>query len=150
MTAFSQTIFSDAFSWMKSFVFWLIFYWSLFLRLQLTIAQYWFSWWLGAEKATSHYLNHCCPHSLTHICGTRGEWVTRITEAHIYAWGRCAIVGTNDDLSPVWCQAIMWTNDCFSLIGSLGTNWNFLKMSAKWWPFCVRIYVLYYSCNSHM
>ena len=37
MAAFSQTIFSDAFSWMKSFVFWLKFPWCLFLRVQLTI-----------------------------------------------------------------------------------------------------------------
>ena len=32
-----QTIFSYVFSWMKSFVFWLNFHWSLFLRVQLTI-----------------------------------------------------------------------------------------------------------------
>ena len=29
MSAVSQTIFSDAFSWMKSLVFWLKFHWSL-------------------------------------------------------------------------------------------------------------------------
>ena len=33
---------SNAFSWMKSFVFWLNFHWSLFLRVQLTITQHWF------------------------------------------------------------------------------------------------------------
>ena len=42
MTAISQTILSDAFSWMKSFVFWFKFRWSLFLRVQLTISQQWF------------------------------------------------------------------------------------------------------------
>ena len=42
MAAISQTIFSDAFSWMKNFVFWIKFHWSLFLRVQLTIAQHWF------------------------------------------------------------------------------------------------------------
>ena len=36
---FSQTIFSDAFSWM---IFWLRFHLSLFLRVQLTITQHWF------------------------------------------------------------------------------------------------------------
>ena len=36
MAAILQTIFSVAFSWMKSFVFWLKFHWSLFLRVQLT------------------------------------------------------------------------------------------------------------------
>ena len=38
----SQTIFSDAFLWMKSFVFGLKFHWSLFLRVQLTIWHLWF------------------------------------------------------------------------------------------------------------
>ena len=30
---------------------------------------------LGAEQATSHYLNQCWPSSLTHICVTGGRWV---------------------------------------------------------------------------
>ena len=34
------------------------FHWSLLLRVQLTIFQHWFRWWLGANQATSHYLNH--------------------------------------------------------------------------------------------
>ena len=49
MTAISQTIFSDAFSWTKSFIFWLNFYSSVFLRVQLTITHHWLRWWLGAE-----------------------------------------------------------------------------------------------------
>ena len=40
--AISQTIFSDAFSWMKSFVFCLKFHQCLFLGAQWTIAQHWF------------------------------------------------------------------------------------------------------------
>ena len=42
MAAFLQTIFSNAFLWMKSFVFWLKFHWILFLRVQLIISQHWF------------------------------------------------------------------------------------------------------------
>ena len=42
MAAISQRIFSDAFLWMKSFVFWLKFHWSFFLRVQLTIFLHWF------------------------------------------------------------------------------------------------------------
>ena len=41
MAAIPQPIFSDAFSWMKSFMFWLKFHWSL-LRVQLTATQHWF------------------------------------------------------------------------------------------------------------
>ena len=42
ISAISQTTFSNAFSWTKSFVFWSEFHWSLFLRVQLTIFQHWF------------------------------------------------------------------------------------------------------------
>ena len=42
MDAISQTIFSNAFSWMKIFVFWLKFHGSLFPRVQLSIFHYWF------------------------------------------------------------------------------------------------------------
>ena len=42
MAAVLQTIFSDAFLWMRNFLFWLKFHWSLFLRVQLTIIQHWF------------------------------------------------------------------------------------------------------------
>ena len=33
-------------------------------------------YWLGAEEATSHHLSQCWPSSLTHICGTRGRWMS--------------------------------------------------------------------------
>ena len=52
-----QTTFSNAFSWMKIYEFRLRFHWNLFLRVQLTIFQHWFRWWLGADQAASHYLN---------------------------------------------------------------------------------------------
>ena len=42
MDAIPQTIFSNAFSWMKMYKFRLKFHWSLFPRVQLTIFQHWF------------------------------------------------------------------------------------------------------------
>ena len=42
MTAISKTTFPKAFSWMKFDDFRLIFHWSLFLRLELTIFLHWF------------------------------------------------------------------------------------------------------------
>ena len=48
MAAISQTIFSDAFSWIQSFIFWLIFHGSVFLCIQLTMTQQWFTQWHGA------------------------------------------------------------------------------------------------------
>ena len=41
MAATSQTIYSDASSWTKRFVFWLKFHWTLFLVFQFTIIIYW-------------------------------------------------------------------------------------------------------------
>ena len=57
MAAISQTIFCAAFSWMKSFVFWLNVHWSLFLNVQSTITQHWLRSWLGVEEASSHFQN---------------------------------------------------------------------------------------------
>ena len=41
------------------------FHWNLFLRVQLTIFQYWLRWWLGAFQVTSYYLNQWL---LVHRC----------------------------------------------------------------------------------
>ena len=57
MDAISQTTFSNAFSWMKMCEYRLKFHWRLFPRVQLTISQHWFRQWLGADRATSHYLD---------------------------------------------------------------------------------------------
>ena len=42
MDAISQTTFSNPFSWMKMYEFWLRFHWSSFPRVQLTKIQHWF------------------------------------------------------------------------------------------------------------
>ena len=42
MDAISQMTFSNIFLWMKGFVFWMIFHWSMFLRIKLTVFQHWF------------------------------------------------------------------------------------------------------------
>ena len=57
MTNISRMTFSNAFCWMKMYEFWLRFHCSLFIRVQLTIFQNWFRYWLGTDQATSHYLN---------------------------------------------------------------------------------------------
>ena len=58
MAANSLTTFSNEFSWMKIYEFLdQNFHWGLFPRVQLTICQHWFRWWLGADKVTNHYLD---------------------------------------------------------------------------------------------
>ena len=73
MVAISQTTFSNAFSWMKMFEFQLIFHWSLFPRVQLTIFQHSSENGLALNRPqaiiwTNADLIHW------HICDTRGRW----------------------------------------------------------------------------
>ena len=57
MAAIFQMTITNAFSWMKMHTFRLRFHWSLFPRVQLTIFQHWFRWWVGSNQETRHYLN---------------------------------------------------------------------------------------------
>ena len=52
-----QATFSNAFSLMKMYKFRIKFHLTLYLKVQLTIFQNCFRYWLGAGQATSHYLN---------------------------------------------------------------------------------------------
>ena len=42
--AILQMVVSNAFSWLKGFVFWSKFHWNLFPRVQLVIGMRWFRW----------------------------------------------------------------------------------------------------------
>ena len=57
IAAILQKTLSNAFSRMNMLEFRLQFRWSSFLRVQSTIFQHWVRKWLGADQATSHYLN---------------------------------------------------------------------------------------------
>ena len=85
------------------------------------------------------------------MCLTHWGWVTHICVSEL------TIIGSDNGLSPGWCQAIIWTNDGTLLMEHLGTNFSeifigihafsFKKMhlkmsSAKWWPFCLGLNVL--------
>ena len=76
---FWQRTLSIAFSWMKKIEFRFKLHWNMFPGIQLTISQHGFRRWLGAEQATSHYLDQWSPSLLTHICGTRGRWDKRMS-----------------------------------------------------------------------
>ena len=55
--AIFQTTFSNGFSWMELYDFRLKFHGISFLEFELTLFQHWFRLCLGADQATSHYLN---------------------------------------------------------------------------------------------
>ena len=56
------TTYWKIFPWKKM----LIFHWTFFPHVQLTISQHWLRWWLGAVEAPSHHLNHWCIYYLLH------------------------------------------------------------------------------------
>ena len=87
-----------------------------------------------------------------------GRWTSDISyelieaEWRIYASLNWVIIGSDNGLSPVRCQAIIWTNAGILLIGPLGTSccelligiqtFSFKKLnlktsSAKWRLFCL-------------
>ena len=98
------------------------------------------------RQATSHYLNQCWPRSPTPYGVTRPQ-------CRIYASVDRVSIGSDNGLSPIWCQAIIWINAGILSIGPLGTNFNaillkvqnfaFRKMhlkisSVEWRPFFSR------------
>ena len=48
------------------------------LRVQITTFQHWFREWLGADQASSHYVNQWWPRLSAHICVTRPQWVKNV------------------------------------------------------------------------
>ena len=103
MAAIFQTTFSNGFSWMKIYEFWLTFHWSLFLGLQLTIFHHWFRKWLGADQATSHDLNQWW-------LDYRRIYVSLGLNELIYFWcnwklfGQAIITMTNQHTWSGWCH----------------------------------------------
>ena len=71
-----QTTFSDV-SQRKTFEIRIKFHWNMFVRVSLTICRHWYKWWLGAEQATSHYLNQWWPTLLLCFCITRSQCFDR-------------------------------------------------------------------------
>ena len=101
-----------------------------------------------------------------HECGllTKKNGSRNMEISYIVSLGNCdfffklTIIGSDNGLSPARRQAIIWTNDGILLIGPLRTNVSeilieiytflFKKMrlklsSAKWWPFCLGLSVLF-------
>ena len=165
MAAIFQTIFSNVFSCIKMFEFRLEFHQSLFLMFQMTINHHWFRKWLGADQATSHYLNQWW---LIYWCLTWPQCVNLLRsedDCILTHWGpvthicvsKLTTTGSDNGLLPGRHQAIIWINAGILSIGPLGTNFSeiliaietfsFKKMhlkisSVKWLPFCLGLNVL--------
>ena len=89
------------------------------------------------------------------ITNVRYEWTHWDQVMHICI-SKLTSIGSDNGLSPGWCQAVIWTNGGILLIGLLATNFSeilieihtfsFKKMhlkisSAKWRPFCLGLIV---------
>ena len=72
--AILQMTYSNAFSLMKMYWFWLNSWWNSFWRAQLTIFKHCFREWLGTDQATSHNLLMMII-LLMHIWVTWPQWV---------------------------------------------------------------------------
>ena len=140
MAAIFQTTFSNAFSWMKMYEFRLKFHWSLFPRVELTIFQHWFIWWLAAVQVTSHYLN---------------QWW--LVYPRIYAsLGLNELTLVQLWLVVGWYQAITWNHHYSLSIGPLEINFReiyitaqnfsfkkiYMKNGVKWCPVSLDLSVL--------
>ena len=138
---FADDIFKRMFS-MKMFEFRLKFHWRLFPRVQLTIFQHWFRWWLGAGQATSHYLNQwwLVYRRIYASLGLNELRHTAITEAE-YKWG---FEPTKDtpypaltvELWDVFFENREWlhTDDNFTT-GCNTSCWCDNFQCSRWWSF---------------
>ena len=118
MAAIFLTTFSNAFSWMKTYEFKFRFHWKLFLWVQLTIFQHWFRQWLGADQATSHYLNQWWLDYRRIYASLGLNELTHYTLWRHMASENWAIIGWDNDLSPIRCQVIILKQ------GWLVVNWT--------------------------
>ena len=105
MAAILQTASSNAFSWMKNFVFWFKFHWNLFLRVQLTIRQHWFrrqaiTWINGGPVHRRIYI---------YICNTRRRWVNwhirNIKTLWVNKW---YLIPCDHLVSSFICDQLLW------------------------------------------
>ena len=100
MAVIFQTTYWNAFSWMKNFEFRLIFHWSLFLRVQLIIFLHWFRIWLGADLATSHYLNQWwSDYRRIYASLCLNEWTTETSAGFAIHNNFATINSLSDDLN---------------------------------------------------
>ena len=117
----------------EKFVLWFKIYWSLFLRFQLTRSPHWFKYWLGAEKAPSHYLNKCRPNSLTELYWITSPGVTHLSNnVHtlwLWFWIVWVISSTHVDLWDTFTHILQ---GCFTGTGTI--RWLLQCHSSRNWP----------------
>ena len=69
---------------MKITVYWFKFHEISSWRSNSQISPYCFMWWLGAEPATCHYMNHRWPRSMTPYGVNSPHWVKHFQHIHYF------------------------------------------------------------------
>ena len=137
MALILQTTFTNAFLCLKIDVLWLKVHWYLFPRVQSTISQHYFRLQLGAEHATSHYLNQWMPGRLLYIWHHQMKTFSALLAL---CAGNSPVIGEFPSQRPV-----TWT--FVSLICALN-KW-LIKQLWSWWfetPSCS----LWRHCNVYV
>ena len=137
---------------MKLLEFRLKLHWSLFLRAQWTILQHWFRKWLGADQATSHYLNQWWLDYRRIYASLGLNELTHWSRVMHICVSKFTIIGSDNGLSPGQHQAVIWTSAAILSIRPEGTyfseilfkikKFSFKKIYSKWQPFCLCLNVL--------
>ena len=114
---------------------------------------YWVSIsWNICKKDYASSRSHIRKGTAIYVCFMYMYFLTHWGRATHICVSKLTIIGSDNDLPPGRCQAIIWTNAGILLIGTLGTNFSeilseihtfsFKKIrlktsSAKWRPFCL-------------
>ena len=115
MAAISQTMFSNAFSWMKIFEFCSRFHWRLFLNIPSLVQI--MAWRRPADKPLSEPMMVSL---LTHICGAWPQWVINDIEQN----GQIATLSilTTTYYQERHIQILVWSGCC--LLNCIHWVWN--------------------------
>ena len=67
--------------------------------------------------------------------GKKKSWLTHWGRVTHICVGKLTIIGSDNGLSPGWCQAIIWTNAGILLIRPLGTNFSEILIGIQTFSF---------------
>ena len=107
------------------------FHWSLFLSIQFTISKHRFRQWLGADQATSHYLNQWRFILLMHICITRPQWINSLWPSETIWWHKS---GSTLAQVMAWCLTAPshYLNQCWLIISKVQWHSSWVQLYQKY------------------
>ena len=114
MAAILQTLFSNAFSWMKMYEFRLRFHWSLFLKLELTALVQIMAWHRPGLVGAKPLSEPMIVSLLTHICVTWPQWVNSLAPVR-FEWNSREVIFKLISVIDSWITSCEIALRCMSL-----------------------------------